>query len=172
MDVATLNYVVALGAIALQVVTVALLVLYIARRGDVVSTFVARRGTVIVLLVSSAATALTLFYSEVIGFPPCPLCWWQRIFMFPQVVLAGVAIRKKEHVADYSIALSIIGLGVALYHHALQMFPAGSLPCPAQGEVSCAQVLLLEFGYVTFPMLAATLFAFLIVVMLFVRRRV
>ncbi|OGG60165.1 hypothetical protein A2765_01155 [Candidatus Kaiserbacteria bacterium RIFCSPHIGHO2_01_FULL_56_24] len=130
-----------------------------------------KRGLLIALVVSVLATILTLFYSDVLGFEPCPLCWWQRIFLFPQVILFGMAFWKKDaYIAEYSIVLSIFGFGVALYQHALQMFGEGSLPCPATG-VSCAQRILFEFGYITFPMLAVTAFAFLIVLMLFVRAR-
>ncbi|MBI5645117.1 disulfide bond formation protein B, partial [Candidatus Kaiserbacteria bacterium] len=113
----------------------------------------------------------TLFYSDVLGIPPCVLCWWQRVFLYPQVVLFAIALWKKDHsIASYSIPLSIIGFAIGLYNHALQVLPSGTLPCPAQG-VSCAQRFVFEFGYITFPMMAVTLFGFLIVLMLIVRNR-
>jgi len=172
----TTNYLLALGAITMQAATVALLVLYVLRRQPALANitgFVSRWGLWIALLVSVIGSMLTLFYSEVLGLPPCPLCWWQRAFLYPQIIFFALALWKKDcAVANYSIVMSIIGLGVALYHHALQVLPSGTLPCPAEGAVSCAQRFVFEFDYITFPLMAATIFAFLIVLMFFVRRDV
>lgn len=171
-SIETVNYLLAAGTLGMQVVTVALLGVFILRKrvpafADIASA-IGSWGLWIVALFSFVGSLLTLYYSEVLGVPPCDLCWWQRIFLYPQVVLFGMALWKRDtYVADYSIVLSIIGGGFALYHHALQMFP-GSLPCPATG-VSCATRILFEFGYITYPLMAVSLFAFLIVVMLFVR---
>ncbi len=175
MEVSELNYIIALGAVVLQIVTVTLLAAYVLRNrfpgcADV-TRVVGERGLLIGLVISFCAACLTLFYSDVLGFEPCPLCWWQRIFMFPQIILFSMALWKRDlYIAEYSIALSFFGAGVALYQHALQMIPNSGLPCPAVGS-SCAQRLLFEFGYVTFPLLAFTLFSFLIVLMLLVRAR-
>ena len=169
----TTNYLLALGTIALQVVTVALLVLYVLRNRfdfSLITAFLGRWGLWLAFGAALAGSILTLIYEEVFGLPPCPLCWWQRVALYPQVILFAMALfRRDAFVAGYSIALSLIGLGVALYHHALQVLPSGSLPCPAEGTISCAQRFVFEFGYITFPMMAISLFAFLIVLMLFVR---
>jgi len=171
----TLNFWLALGAVILQGVTVGLFVLYFLRARPVLSGIVGILNTwgfQIALAASLAAFALTLFYSEIIGFPPCPLCWWQRVFLYPQVVIFALALfRGQKSIAEYSIILSLIGFGIAIYHHALQILPAGSLPCPAEGEVSCAQRFVFEFGYITLPLMAATVFAFLIALMLFAREK-
>lgn len=174
--VETINYLISLGVIAMQVGTVGLLASYLLR--DRLPSLEWKRalldkwGLLVGFVLTFAGSVLTLFYSEILGFPPCPLCWWQRIFLYPQVVLFVLALWKRDRdAAKYSIALSILGLGVSLYHHALQVLPSGSLPCPAEGTVSCAQRFVFEFGYITFPLMSATLFAFLIVLMLFVRRR-
>ena len=175
-SVETLNYLLALGTILLQVGTVGLLAAYFLRRslplaGALVEKY-AQWGIWKAFAISLLGSALTLFYSEVIGYPPCPLCWWQRIFLYPQVALFTIALYTKDRtVALYSIALSILGAGVALYQHLLQVLPSGSLPCPAQGEVSCAQRYIFEFGYITFPMMSLSLFVFLIVIMLLVRTK-
>ncbi len=186
MPVETINYLLALGTLAMQIGGVTLLVAYFLRsRYQIfadISESVTQWGLLAAFILSAIGSVLTLFYSEILGFPPCPLCWWQRIFLYPQAVLFGLALLKRDArtrgdergdrtIADYSIALSIFGLGVALYHHALQVLPSGSLPCPAEGAVSCAQRFVFEFGYITFPLMAATLFAFFIVLMLFTRQR-
>ena len=170
----TLDVALALGTIAMQIVTVAFLALYFLRKRfpdlEDIATALSKWGMWIALILSFAGSALTLYYSEILGIPPCFLCWWQRIFLYPQVVLFALALWKRDRaIADYSIALSVLGVGFAIYNHALQMLPSGTLPCPAQG-VSCAQIFFLEFGYITYPMMSATLFGFLIVLMLFVHR--
>lgn len=169
IDVATLNYGIAFGALCMQVITAGLLVAFVFQKRSQAYAeairMVGERGLLIGFIISLCAACITLFYSDVLGFEPCPLCWWQRIFMFPQVLLFGMALWKRDaFIAEYSIVLSVCGAGVALYQHALQMLPGAGLPCPAVG-VSCAQRLLFEFGYITFPLLAFTLFSFLIVIM-------
>ncbi|KKW23172.1 MAG: putative disulfide formation protein [Candidatus Kaiserbacteria bacterium GW2011_GWB1_52_6] len=176
MSVETLNYLVALVAVVLQIITVALFLAYLLRKQytflDDVIRPVGEWGIWIGFLTVLGAMGISLYYSEILGFEPCPLCWWIRVFMYSQAVLFAVALwRKDTNVTMYSIALSVIGFTVALYNHALQVLPSGSLPCPASGTVSCAQRIIFEFGYITFPLLGATLFAFLIIVMLIVRRR-
>ena len=87
-------------------------------------------------------------------------------------LLFAVALYKQERaVADFSIAFSIFG-GIAALYQRLPANGGGALiPCPASGAGDCAQRILFEFGYITFPLMAATIFAFLIVLMLFVRKR-
>ncbi len=169
MSTDTLNQLLGTGTLALQVVTVGLLAALLLRNripglNDVVKQ-VGGMALPLAFVFALASSALTLYYSEILGFEPCPLCWWQRVFMYPQVILFALALWKGIPFRFYSIVLSVLGLGVAAYHHALQMLPAGSLPCPASGP-SCSQITLLEYGYITYPLMAGTLFAFLIVLML------
>jgi disulfide bond formation protein DsbB len=168
----TMNGLVGLGTVALQIATLVLLAAY-ATRGRFAAarslvSLAGRWGIILALKLSLVATLAALFYSDVLGIPPCPLCWWQRVFLFPQVVLFALALWRGTRVVAASLALSVLGLAVALYHHALQVLPGSNLPCPAQG-VSCAQRIIFEFGYITFPLVAATVFAFLIVLLLCVR---
>jgi len=174
MEVSTINYFLALGTLAMQMAAAALLVLLFLRKHEGFSehaALVGRWGLWAAFLLSSTGMVMAVYYSDILGVEPCSLCWWQRIFQFPLVVLFGMALYKREmsrFVIDYSIVMSVIGGAFALYHHALQMFP-NSLPCPSTG-VSCAQRTIFEFGYITFPLMAFSLFAILIVLMLFVRK--
>jgi disulfide bond formation protein DsbB len=173
LDVATLNYTLALGTLALQAGTVLLFLAYLLRnRSTLCAGLIGAVRTHVLwiaFILSFLGAGLTLVYSDILGFEPCALCWWQRIFLYPQVILFGLALWKRGMpVALYPMILSGIGFCVALYHHALQTLPSGTLPCPAQG-VSCAQRLIFEFGYVTFPMMAVALFGALFV-LLFVTR--
>ena len=174
MPLETINYFLALGTIAIQILTVGFLALYLLQKqfpdlADI-TQFLKDWGLWIGFLVSAFASAITVVHSGIFGLPPCPLCWWQRAFLYPQVVMFGIAVLMRDRViAGYSIALSIIGLMIGVYHHVLQMYPTGSLPCPSEGGVSCGQILFLQFGYITYPMMSISAFAFLIVLMLFVR---
>ncbi|MEN9560945.1 MAG: hypothetical protein RIQ56_218 [Candidatus Parcubacteria bacterium] len=175
MSVDTLNYLLALGTLIMQVVTAGFLAVYFLRKKfpdlNDIGAILTRWGIHLSLLLSISGVFFTLFYSEVLGFDPCFLCWWQRIFLYPQVVLFGLALRKPIHKASailFSLWFSAIGILFALYHHVLQVFPAGNLPCSANGP-SCAKITFIEFGYVTFPMMAVALFALLIVIGLFSR---
>ncbi len=175
MTVSDVNYFLALGTLLLQVVTAILLVVFLLRKR--IPSFAQVAGNVgdwglwSAFAVTLGSTVFTVYYSDILGFEPCYWCYWQRIFLFPQILLLGMAAWKKDgYMADYSIVLSVAGALVALYHHAMQMLPGSGLPCPATG-VSCAQRIFFEFNYITFPLMAFTVFAFLIVLMLFVRSR-
>lgn len=170
-----LNYWQALGALFLQLATIGFGAAFILRRRNALAeniiAFFTPKALWIAFVLSLFASFMTLVYSDYLGIAPCPLCWWQRIFLYPQIILFGMAAWKRDaYVAEYSIVLSIFGAGVALYQHALQVLPGSGLPCPATGA-SCAQRFLFEFGYITYPLMAFTLFAFLIVTMLIVRSR-
>ncbi len=170
-----LNFLLALGTIGMQIATVTLIALLFLEKKNsdyaVLGNFVRRFGLHIGFLIALGSTIMSLYYSEVLGFIPCFLCWLQRIFIYPLVVLFGIAIWKKDsRIADYVIGLSIVGFCIALYQHFLQMMGHGSLPCPSSGG-DCAQRILFEFGYITFPLIAVSSFALLIVLMLFVRRQ-
>jgi len=174
--VETYNQLLGFATFALQVVTLAFLALFLMRKKypDLagISTLVERWGLWIAFAASSAAVVLALFYSEVLGFVPCGLCWLMRIFMFSQVPLFALALWKRDRgIADYSIVLSVFGILLGLYQHYLQMGGSALIPCPASGGGDCAQRFLFELNYITFPLMGATLFAFLIVLMLFVRKR-
>lgn len=175
MSVETLNYLLALGTLAMQVAGAGFLVLYFLQKKFTdlqdIAGLLCRSGLWLAFLLTLGATAMTLYYSEILGFAPCGWCWVQRVFLWPQVVLFALALWKNDRtIANYSIGLSIPGALAALYQHYLQMGGQALVPCPASGAGDCAQRILFEFGYITFPLMAATLFAFLIVLMLFVRR--
>lgn len=177
MPVETLNYLLAVGTLAMQVAGAGFLALYFLQKrfADLrdIAGLLGRWGVWLGLFLTLGATAMTLYYSEVLGFLPCGWCWVQRVFLWPQVLLFSLALHKRDRaIADYSIAFSVFGAAAALYQHYLQMGGQALVPCPASGAGDCAQRFMFEFDYITFPLMAATLFGFLIVLMLFVRKRV
>lgn len=130
-----------------------------------------RHGLLLAFGVVFFATVSSLFFSSVAGFVPCALCWWQRIFLYPQVILLGLALWKKDSgVVLYGIVLSIIGGVIAIYHTYLQFGGSPILPCSANVAASCAQRYFLEFGYVTIPTMALTSFT-LIALLLYSYKR-
>lgn len=78
------------------------------------------------LLVAAVATAGSLYYSLGLGLYPCRLCWYQRILMYPLVVLLGWALAADVDVAVPALALSVPGAALAAYHSWLQVLGAGS----------------------------------------------
>ncbi|MEK7195546.1 MAG: disulfide oxidoreductase [Patescibacteria group bacterium] len=128
------------------------------------SRFVSKNYLLLMFIVALVATLGSLFYSEVAGFEPCKLCWFQRILMYPQVLLLGMALWKKDpSVVKYSIALSSIGAVIAIYHYLLQRGMAPGLPCAAVGySVNCSKVFVMNFGYITIPLMAFSAFALIL----------
>ncbi len=128
---------------------------------------VGSKAILLAFLVALGATLGSMFYSSIAGFPPCNFCWYQRMFLFPQVLLLTIGLYKKdEHIVDYSLGFSILGALIAAYHYYGQMFNGSALPCPA-GAVSCTKREFLEFGYITIPMMSLTVFALLILIMVY-----
>ncbi len=171
-----MNVALALGAIFAQAATIFLLATYFLRRKipffATVSCGINTWGTALAFLVTLAGVLGSLYYSEVLGFVPCGLCWVQRIFLYPQVILLALALWRQEGrlIADYSFALSVAGGAVALYQHFIQMGGSSFLPCRAVAQgADCAQRILFEFGYITFPLVAFSGFLFIAVLMLFLR---
>lgn len=174
--VETYNHILGLATFALEVLTLGLLALYFLRSKfpdlAAVGALIEKWGLLLAFLSAFGAMTTALFYSEILGFVPCGLCWLMRIFMFSQVPVFALAVYKRDRgIADYSILLSIFGIAVGLYQHYLQMGGASVLPCPASGGGDCAQRFLFELDYITFPLMGVSLFAFIIVLMLFVRGR-
>ena len=116
------------------------------------------------LAITFLAIAGSLGYSEIIGFDPCLLCWWQRVFIYPQFFLFAIAFVKgySREVFDYSRILSIIGGAISLYHYYTQRVGHTSLTCGTDGAVSCTEQYVFGFGYITIPMMTLTAFALLI----------
>lgn len=115
----------------------------------------------------------SLFYSEIAKYTPCVLCWYQRILIYPQVLLLGLAFVKKDtHIAFYSIVMSILGAGIALYHYLMQINVIGEiLPCSTVGySVSCAEKFGMTFGYITIPMMALSAYLLILMLMLVYKR--
>ncbi|MGI8314503.1 disulfide oxidoreductase [Halobacillus mangrovi] len=104
------------------------------------------------------ATAGSLFFSEVLKYEPCELCWYQRILMYPLIFVYGAAlVKKNQEIAIPGIILSGIGMLVSIYHYSIQKVPALS-DGGACGLVPCNAQYVNYFGFVTIPFLAGLAF--------------
>jgi disulfide bond formation protein DsbB len=119
---------------------------------------------------ATASTMGSIVYSEVVGFPACILCWIQRIFMYPQMFLFGLAhFRRDRGVFPYTLLLTVLGGAVALYQWAkdmLALYTHVTIPCPAVTLLpSCDKIYVFEYGYITIPMIALNAFILIGIVM-------
>lgn len=106
------------------------------------------------------ATLASLFFSEVMQLPPCTLCWYQRICMYPLIpVLTAGILRRDAGVAVYALPLGLSGAAIAAYHNLLyyHFIPESLAPC-TQG-LSCASRQLEWLGFITIPLMALVGFA-------------
>ncbi|OGN02917.1 MAG: hypothetical protein A2655_02580 [Candidatus Yanofskybacteria bacterium RIFCSPHIGHO2_01_FULL_43_42] len=129
--------------------------------------FFIKHAILFAFLVALTATLGSLFYSQIMGFEPCELCWFQRIFMYPLVILFGIALYKKQdHIIDYTLSLAVVGGAISLYHNYIYYYKKGlAANCQLAGidVVSCIKLYISEFGYITIPLMALTAFALIII---------
>ena len=112
-----------------------------------------------VWIVALVATAGSLFFSEVMELPPCVLCWYQRIAMYPLILIVGAGIIMRDRrLKYYALPLSLGGLLISIYHNLLYygVIPESIAPC-VQG-ISCTSRQIEWFGFITIPLMSLTAF--------------
>ncbi len=125
------------------------------------------------LAVAIAATCGSLYFSEILKFPPCVLCWYQRIFMYPQVGIIVLGIYFKDrYFYRYSLLFASIGIIISLYHNLLyyKILPESVAPCTF--GISCTTKFIEWGGFITIPFLSGLAFAIIIFFMLLYRNSV
>ncbi|SHJ91706.1 disulfide bond formation protein DsbB [Malonomonas rubra DSM 5091] len=124
------------------------------------------------LLVSVSAT-ISIFFSSVLEYQPCVLCWYQRICLFPLIFIfaAGLFPAFDKSVIKYALPLTIAGGLTALYHTLLYagIIPENIQPC-SQG-VSCTEKYFELFGFISIPMMSFFAFSFLTALLIILKRR-
>lgn len=114
------------------------------------------------------ATLGSLYFSEVLHFIPCTLCWYQRIFMYPLAIILGVAFyRNDQSIYRYTLPLAIIGVLISGYHIALQKIPYLQQFEMCKTGIPCSKDYLNWLGFITIPMMAFTAFT-IITICLFI----
>ena len=110
--------------------------------------------------VALVATGGSLFFSEVADYPPCKLCWFQRIAMYPLVLAALPALAGDRRAARYFLPLPVVGLAFSVWHILVERgVVEEAQSCTISAPGGCTFKWIEEFGYVTIPTLAATAFA-------------
>lgn len=166
-----INKILSLGTIFLQIIILVLLfnLILLKKHNNKILLFFKDYTFYLGFLAALGAVSLSLFYSEIVGFPACELCWIQRIFLYPQLILFGMELYKKDRsIVDFSIAFAIFGSIVSIYHIFVESGIASGPACadPSNGGISCAVRYIYEFGYVTMPIMALTLSLFIISILL------
>lgn len=111
----------------------------------------------IALLFAFTATSGSLYMSNILGWEPCTMCWYQRILVYPLVVILAVGILlEKKDVEDYALPLALIGLPISLYHALLQRFSQYLSSGCSPTAISCATEYTFHYNYITIPGLAFT----------------
>ena len=170
----TVNKILSLGTIFLQIFIIVIVInlIFFRKNKNIFLLFVKEYTFVLGFLAALGAFCLSLFYSNIVGFPPCELCWIQRIFLYPQLILFSMELYKRDRsIIDFSIVFAIFGSLVSLYHIYIENGGSSSLGCAALtpsnvNQVSCAIRYIYEFGYITMPIMALTLSLFIISILI------
>lgn len=122
-------------------------------------------------IVSIVATLGSLYFSEVRGFIPCEMCWYQRILMYPLTLILGIAIFRSEYQMKwYVLPISIIGIVTASIHYMEQKIPGFGWVKPCAQGVPCNIEYINYMGFITIPFLSLTAFIIITVLLLFVKK--
>jgi disulfide bond formation protein DsbB len=127
--------------------------------------FLQQYGPYLALGQALAAMLGSLYYSEIAGFVPCTLCWYQRILMYPLtlIILVGI-IKQDEFLANYVLPFSIIGIFVSAYHYLIQL-GLFSHPLACSAGIPCDLRWVSYFGFITIPFMALTAFIVITIIM-------
>ncbi len=121
----------------------------------------------------TVSTLGSLFFSHIMEFAPCVLCWYQRICLFPLVIILATGLFPfDKRVIKYSLPLAIAGWITAFYHNLLYsgIIPQDLQPC-SRG-VSCTEKYIDLFGFLTIPMLSLISFSIIITLLILLKRRI
>lgn len=123
-------------------------------------------------LIAFVSTLGSLFFSNVMEFAPCILCWYQRICLFPLVVILACGLFPLDRsVVKYALPLAVVGWLLAAYHNLLyaELIPDTMQPC-SKG-VSCTEEYIELFGFLSIPLLALIAFSAMIFILITLKRR-
>ena len=124
-------------------------------------------------LIASSASAGALFLGEVMGMTPCVLCWYQRIAMFPLVVILGIGLLDTDgRSARYALPLAWAGWGIALYHCLIFWGLVSERLTPCGKGSSCADADVQVAGFVPIPLLSLVAFTAILALLWFAKRKV
>ncbi len=129
------------------------------------------RGThplYIAWIISISAMLGSLYFSEILKLTPCVLCWYQRISMYPLVIIIPIGIINiDKKVYRYVLPLSITGMTIALYHYLLYVKIIPETLAPCSNGVSCTTRLIEWFGFINIPLLSFFSFTMITLLMFY-----
>lgn len=132
---------------------------------DRLSLWLDRNSLYIALLAAWIAMCGSLYFSEVAGYVPCKLCWYQRILMYPLTLVIGIGlIRRDQALPLLVLPFSVIGMGVALYHYLLEKTDLFINSTTCDVGAPCTVAWINWLGFITIPFLA--LIAFMIITLM------
>ncbi|QED49421.1 disulfide oxidoreductase [Cytobacillus dafuensis] len=122
-------------------------------------------------IVSIIATLGSLYFSEIRGFIPCELCWYQRILMYPLALILGIGTFQNDFsVKKFVLPLAFIGWCISFYHYLVQKVPGFAEITPCVNGVPCSAQYINWFGFITIPFLALTAFTMIIILMFLLKK--
>ena len=124
-------------------------------------------------LTSLIATLGSLFFSEIMNFIPCSLCWYQRIFMYPLVFLFAINLLfPDDKIFKYAFPLVLVGWGISIYHNLLmfKIIPEKLSPC-VQG-VPCSVDYINWLGFITIPLLSFFAYTIILILLIILKRNI
>ena len=123
-------------------------------------------------VVSVVATLGSLYFSEIRGFIPCELCWYQRILMYPLVLILGIGTFQNDpSVKRFVLPMAVIGWFVSLFHYLQQKVPGFAEIKPCSSGVPCSTQYINWLDFITIPFLAFTAFSLIIVFMFLIKKQ-
>ena len=168
MDTETVTLFLALLATLAQAAVAAFVVVAVggrfvpalARVGASARATVGPQALALAAVVALVCTLGSLYLSDVAHFPPCKLCWYQRVAMYPQVVVLGVAAIRRDHGIRLTAGiLSGIGACISIYHLLIERYPSLSSSTSCDPTNPCGIKWVERFGYLTIPGMALSGFA-------------
>ncbi|MEK4099842.1 disulfide bond formation protein B [Bacillus sp. FSL E2-0195] len=128
-------------------------------------TLIRKYHIAIAWTIATSAMLISLVFSEWMKLPPCDLCWYQRMAMYPLVLILGVGMYRKDPlVSTYAFPFALCGLLLAVYQITIQTFPASEMKICSVG-VSCTEDRLNLFGFISIPMLSFVGFLAIIILL-------
>lgn len=110
--------------------------------------------------IALVATLGSLYYSEIANFTPCKLCWFQRIAMYPQAVILGIAALWNDHrIKRYVLPIVLIGAVISIYHYLIERFPSWAGDGSCDPTAPCTTVWVWQFHFISIPFMALSGFA-------------
>jgi disulfide bond formation protein DsbB len=123
-------------------------------------------------VVSLIATLGSLYFSEIKGFIPCELCWYQRILMYPLTLILGIGtFQNDSSVKKFVLPLALIGGSISLMHYLEQKIPGFGGIKPCVSGVPCSAQYINWFGFITIPFLALVAFVIIACCMVFIKTK-